>query len=82
MSLATDPTPTPLRNIGRNEGPKDFVEAFLAGMPESYPTQYTDAEKRLHAQIAWRRGRALAHVETCSSAEGGSSSAVPGASPL
>jgi len=71
MSLSTNSMRTPLRNIGRNEGPKEFVEAFLTGMPESYQTQYTDLEKRLHAQIAWRRGSALAHVETCSRAEDG-----------
>jgi UTP:GlnB (protein PII) uridylyltransferase len=73
MSLATDSTRTPLRNITRNEAPKDFIEGFLAGMPESYQTQYADAEKRQHAQIAWRRGTAIAHVEACQRAQDGSS---------
>jgi UTP:GlnB (protein PII) uridylyltransferase len=72
MSLATDSSRTPLRNLARNEAPKDFVEAFLGGMPESYQTQYGDAEKGQHAQIAWRRGSAIAHVETCHCALDGS----------
>jgi UTP:GlnB (protein PII) uridylyltransferase len=65
MSLATNSTPNTLRHVSRNEAPRDFVDDFLAGMPESYQTQYSDSEKRQHAQIAWRRGTALVHVEIC-----------------
>jgi UTP:GlnB (protein PII) uridylyltransferase len=68
MSVATDSSHTPFRHLSRNEAPNDFVDSFMAGMPESYQTQYGDAEKRQHAQIAWRRGDAVAHVETCHSA--------------
>lgn len=73
MSLATNSTRTSLRMIAKNEAPKDFVEAFLAGMPESYQTQYSESEKRQHAQIAWRRGADIAHVETFQAAHDGSS---------
>jgi UTP:GlnB (protein PII) uridylyltransferase len=72
MSLAADSSRSILRNTPKNEAPKDFVEAFLAGMPESYQTQYDDTEKRQHAQIAWRRGSEVAHVETCHSSIEGS----------
>jgi len=73
MSPAINSTRMPLRTIARNEAPKDFVDDFLSGMPESYQTQYSDPEKRQHAQIAWRRGSEIAHVETCQSAQDGSS---------
>jgi UTP:GlnB (protein PII) uridylyltransferase len=67
MSLATRSTRTLPRTITKNEAPLDFIETFLVAMPESYQTQYADGEKRQHAQIAWRRGRAVAHVESCQS---------------
>jgi UTP:GlnB (protein PII) uridylyltransferase len=73
MSSATHSARNPLHEVASNDAPKAFVEAFLAGMPDSYQTQYPDSEKRQHAQIAWRRGTEIAHVETCHSAQDGSS---------
>jgi UTP:GlnB (protein PII) uridylyltransferase len=40
-----------------------FVEAFCAGMPSSYWLRHDHAAIRRHAEIVWRRGNALAHVE-------------------
>jgi [protein-PII] uridylyltransferase len=73
MSLTADSTRSPLRNVSRIEAPKDFVDDFLAGMPESYHTQYSESEKREHAQIAWRRQTAIAYVAACPRDQDGSS---------
>lgn len=40
-----------------------FVETFCAGMPSSYWLRHDHAAIREHAEIVWRRGNALAHVE-------------------
>jgi [protein-PII] uridylyltransferase len=43
--------------------PSHFVEDFCAGMPSSYWLRHDHATIREHAEIAWRRGQGLAHVE-------------------
>jgi UTP:GlnB (protein PII) uridylyltransferase len=43
--------------------PPHFVEDFCSGMPSSYWLRHDHAAIREHAQIVWRRGAALAHIE-------------------
>lgn len=58
-STASGSPATPLRE----EPTDEFIEAFLANMPETYRIHYSEADVRLHAGIAWRRGSTLAHIE-------------------
>jgi UTP:GlnB (protein PII) uridylyltransferase len=60
-----------MTRYGRN-APPGFVEAFRRGMPAAYCLQYGDEEIAEHADIAWRRGDAIAQVELSPAAEGGS----------